>query len=581
MAEAGVAADNTLVTARNIGGLRQRFDALPPARKMMAMVMVAVLIAAVAGSLLWSREPAYRILFTNLPDKDGGAIVQSLEQMKIPYKLDAGMISVPAESIYDVRLKLAAQGLPKAGNVGFELLDNQKFGVSQFAEQVNYQRAVEGELTRSIESISAVEKARVHLATPKQTVFLRDQQKPSASIVLTLHPGRVLDGGQVAGIIHLVSSSIPGLPVGNVTVVDQDGNLLSRSADLNARGNLDQRQLQYVGQIERGFVERLETILAPIVGKDNVRAEVTAQVDFAEIEQTSESFKPNSPPNAAAIRSQQTLDQTGRSSEDAAMGVPGALSNQPPGAAGAPITAPVQAQPIDPAAPPGTAPAVAPAVNSNIKKEATTNYEVDKTIQHVKQPVGVVKRLSAAVVLNYKAGKDKDGKVAYVPFSATEMTQINNLVREAIGYNKERGDSINVVNAAFAESMPLEEKPLPDKALNYIQSNAMDVLKMLVIAIASLYLLFFVVRPLMKDLTRSRDEARTIELDLGEPGSGSVFSIEGGADDSPEEQNKMAAFADLLQQAKELAKNDPRMVATILREWMTPQDDKNNPNKVS
>ncbi|QLI80559.1 flagellar M-ring protein FliF [Chitinibacter fontanus] len=571
MAEAGVAADNTLVTARNIGGLRQRFDALPPARKMMAMVMVAVLIAAVAGSLLWSREPAYRILFTNLPDKDGGAIVQSLEQMKIPYKLDAGMISVPSNVIYDVRLKLAAQGLPKAGNVGFELLDNQKFGVSQFAEQVNYQRAVEGELTRSIESISAVDKARVHLATPKQTVFLRDQQKPSASIVLTLHPGRTLDGGQVAGIIHLVSSSIPGMPVANVTVVDQDGNLLSRSADLNSRGNLDQRQLQYVGQIERGFVERLETILAPIVGKDNVRAEVTAQVDFAEIEQTSESFKPNSPPNTAAIRSQQTMDQTGKNADDAAMGVPGALSNQPPGAAAAPITAPIASG----------ASAVGSVASSNSRKEATTNYEVDKTIQHVKQPVGIVKRLSAAVVLNYKAGKDKDGKVAYVPFTAAEMTQINNLVREAIGYNKERGDSINVVNAAFAESMPLEDKPLPDKALNYIQSNAMDVLKMLVIAIASLYLLFFVVRPLMKDLTRSRDEARTIELDLGEPGSGNVFSIEGGADDSPEEQNKMAAFADLLQQAKELAKNDPRMVATILREWMTPQDDKSNPNKIS
>lgn len=571
MAEAGVAADNTLVTARNIGGLRQRFDALPPARKMMAMVMVAVLIAAVAGSLLWSREPAYRILFTNLPDKDGGAIVQSLEQMKIPYKLDAGMISVPSNVIYDVRLKLAAQGLPKAGNVGFELLDNQKFGVSQFAEQVNYQRAVEGELTRSIESISAVDKARVHLATPKQTVFLRDQQKPSASIVLTLHPGRTLDGGQVAGIIHLVSSSIPGMPVANVTVVDQDGNLLSRSADLNSRGNLDQRQLQYVGQIERGFVERLETILAPIVGKDNVRAEVTAQVDFAEIEQTSESFKPNSPPNSAAIRSQQTMDQSGKSADDAAMGVPGALSNQPPGAAAAPITAPVASG----------ASAVGSVASSNSRKEATTNYEVDKTIQHVKQPVGIVKRLSAAVVLNYKAGKDKDGKVAYVPFTAAEMTQINNLVREAIGYNKERGDSINVVNAAFAESMPLEDKPLPDKALNYIQSNAIDVLKMLVIAIASLYLLFFVVRPLMKDLTRSRDEARTIELDLGEPGSGNVFSIEGGADDSPEEQNKMAAFADLLQQAKELAKNDPRMVATILREWMTPQDDKSNPNKIS
>ncbi|WP_084282624.1 flagellar basal-body MS-ring/collar protein FliF [Deefgea rivuli] len=573
MAEAGVATDNTLVRAGNIGGLRQRFNEMPAARKMIAMVMVAVIVAGVVGSLLWSREPAYRILFTNLPDKDGGAVVQSLEQLKIPFKLDAGTISVPADRIYDIRLKLAAQGLPKAANTGFELIDNQKFGVSQFAEQVNYQRAIEGELVRSIESISSVEKARVHLATPKQTVFLRDQQKPSASIVLTLHPGRSLDGGQIAGIIHLVSSSIPGLPVSNVTVVDQDGNLLSRSADLMNKGSLDQRQLQYVNLVERGFVERLETILAPIVGKGNVRAEVTAQLDFSEVEQTSETFKPNSPPNAAAIRSQQSLEQSGRSAEDAAMGVPGALSNQPPGAAAAPITAPVASE----------ASAVASTGASNMRKEGTTNFEVDKTIQHVRQSVGTVKRLSAAVVLNYKAGKDKDGKLSYVPFSPAEMTQINNLVREAIGFNKERGDSVNVVNAAFAESMPLEEKPLQDRALTYLQSNGPDVLKAFVILVAVFYLLFFIVRPLMKDITRSREEARTMELDLGEMAAGDHFSPDSGVKtESEEDQSKMSAFADLLQQAKELAKNDPRMVATILREWMaSAADDKGNPNKIS
>ncbi|WP_410498988.1 flagellar basal-body MS-ring/collar protein FliF [Chitinibacter sp. S2-10] len=564
MAEAGVAADNTLVTANNFGGLRQRFETMSPARKMMAMVVVAVLIAAIAGSLLWSREPTYRVLFTNLPDKDGGAIVQSLEQMKIPYKLDAGMISVPSDNIYDVRLKLAAQGLPKAGNVGFELLDNQKFGVSQFAEQVNYQRAVEGELTRSIESISAVEKARVHLATPKQTVFLRDQQKPSASVVLTLHPGRSLDGGQIAGIIHLVSSSVPGLPIANVTVVDQDGNLISRAADLNARGNMDQRQLQYIGQIERSFVERLETILGPIVGEKNVRAEVTAQVDFSEVEQTSESFKPNSPPNEAAIRSQQTLDQSGKSAEDNALGVPGALSNQPPGAAAAPITAPVASDVVS-----GSTAA------TNTRKEATTNYEVDKTIQHVKQPVGIVKRLSAAVVVNYKAGKSKDGKMAYVPFTPAEMAQINNLVREAIGYNKERGDSVNVVNAAFAESVPLEEKGIEEKALNYIQTNALEVMKMAVIVMASLYLLLFIIRPLMKDLARVRDESLAQELNLGEAGPSNLFIMDGVPQGgTPEEQSKHAAYAELLQQAKELARNDPRMVAMILREWMNPDEER-------
>ncbi|MBE9608808.1 flagellar basal-body MS-ring/collar protein FliF [Chitinilyticum piscinae] len=571
MAEAGTAAQ-TINAGQALGGFQQRFAALSGGRKVLLMAVGAALVAALIGGMLWSREPSYRLLFTNIPDKDAGAVVQSLQQMNIPYKLDAGGISVPADKIYDARLRLAAQGLPKAGNVGFELLDNQKFGVSQFTEQVNYQRAVEGELARSIESISAVEKARVHLAIPKQSVFLRDQQKPTASVILTLHSGRLLDDAQVAGILHLVSSSIPELQVKNVSIVDQDGNLLSNNNRIN-QANLDQKQLQYIALIERGYVERVQAILAPLVGKDNVRAEVTAQVDFAEVEQTSETYRPNSPPNAAAIRSQQTLDQQGRSTDPGAMGVPGALSNQPPGAATAPITAPV-----------GSEVASASGASGNSRREATTNYEVDKTVQHVKQPVGSVKRLSAAVVLNFKPGKNKDGKPDYVPFTAQEMAQINNLVREAIGYNQSRGDSVNVVNAAFADARSLEDKPVVEKATDYLQTNWPSVLKALLLAIAVIYLLFFIVRPLMKDITR-KPEAKPLQLDLGE-GMGSLTADngedgEGGGRSSEEDQAQMAAFADLLQQAKELAKNDPRMVATILREWMNEDEGKNdNPNKV-
>jgi flagellar M-ring protein FliF len=571
MAEVSAAADNNLITARGFGVARERFAALSSGRKIGLMIAVAAVIALIVGNMLWSKEPAYRILFTNIPDKDGGAIVQSLQQMNVPYKLDpGGTISVTADKIYDVRLKLAAQGLPKSGNAGFELLDNQKFGVSQFAEQVNYQRAIEGELARSIETVASVSKARVHLAMPKQTVFLRDQQKPTASVMLTLHPGRILDGGQVAGIIHLVSSSVPELPIKNVTIVDQDGNLLSKLPEMS-QNNLDPRQLLYVQHVEKGFVERVETILAPLVGKENVKAEVTAQIDFAEVEQTSESFKPNSPPNSSAMRSQQTLDLQGKSSNESAGGVPGALSNQPPGAAAAPITAPTASGASE-----------AAGVNSNSRKEATINYEVDKTIQHVKQQVGGVKRLSAAVVLNFKPGKDKSGKMTYLPFSPQEMTQINNLVREAIGYNKERGDSVNVVNAAFADSLPLEEKKLQEKALAYIQTNATDVGKLALIAIVVLYLLFFVLRPLMKDMAKTREEARIQELDFGETlgPDGEKLSADEQNPEEDENQNRMAAYAELLQQAKELAKDDPRMVATILREWMLKSDEKGgDPNK--
>jgi len=554
MAEAGVATG----TARAADGLRQRLDAASPAQKIAWMVGLAALIALVVGAFLWSRAPVYRILFTNVPDKDGGAIVQSLQQMNVPYKIEAGgSISVPTDKVYDVRLKLAAQGLPKAAGVGFELLDNQKFGISQFAEQVNYQRAIEGELARSIETISSVEKARVHLAVPKQTVFLRDQQKPTASIVLTLRPGRVLDGDQVAGIMHLVSSSVPELQVKNVTLVDQDGNLLSRNRD-RSRANLDPTQLQYVQQVERSFVDRVEAILAPIVGRGNVRAEVTAQLDFAEVEETSEKYRPNASPASAAIRSQQTLDQSGRNVTESAIGVPGALSNQPPGAAAAPLTAQAVAE--------GGAGATG---STNSRRESTTNYEVDKTIQHVKQPVGNVKRLSAAVVINFKSGRDKEGKTTFAPYTPQEITQINNLVREAIGFNAQRGDSVNVVNAAFADSIPVEPLALQDRALTYFKANIADVVKLLLIAMAVIYLLFFIIRPLMRDIARPQTEggANLPDLGLDEDESGSLRDVLSRAE-KEEDQAKLSAFAELLQQAKELAKNDPRMVATILREWM-------------
>lgn len=562
MAEAGATAQR----GSNIGmdGIRQRLGGLSSTQKIVMMVAVAAIVALVAGLVLWSREPAWKILFTNVPDKDGGAIIQSLQQMNVPYKLDAGgTIQVPADKVYDARLKLAGQGLPKSGGVGFELMDNQKFGISQFAEQVNYQRAVEGELARSIETISSVERARVHLAIPKQTVFLRDQQKPSASIVLTLHRGRQLDRTQVSGIIHLVSSSVPNLPVKNIALVDQEGNLLSQNGQDT---QLDPNQMQYVQQIERSFVERIEAILAPIVGRDNVRAEVTAQVDFSEIEETSEKFRPNGSPNLASIRSQQTLEQQGRSGGDTnAMGVPGALSNQPPGAAAAPITVPA-ASGASVAEGAGGAP---------VRREATTNYEVDKTIQHVKQAVGNVKRLSAAVVVNHKPVTDAQGKTTFAPLSAQEMAQINGLVRQAVGYNGQRGDTVNVVNAAFASSRLPDEGALPDRAVAYLKANVTDVVKMVLIALALLYLLFFVVRPLMKDMSRSRETARMINLEAAEQGEGEAFRVADAARtaETEESEARLSAFADLLQQAKELARNDPRMVATILREWMAGEDE--------
>src|ERR1035437_3651101 len=286
------------------------FAQTPGGQNFFMMLGVAAIVGVMAAVWMWSQQPDYRVLFSNFSDRDGGAIVASLQQMNIPYKFaeGGGAILVPAAQVHDARLKLASQGLPKGGNVGFELMENQKLGVSQFLEQVNFQRALEGELARSIESLSAVQGARVHLALPKASVFVREQQKPTASVLLNLHSGRTLDQGQVSAIVHLVASSIPELPAKNVTVVDQSGNLLSDASRANSNKGLGPAQLKYVQDIQQDIAKRIESIITPIVGLNNVRAEATADVDFSNSEQAAEVFKPNQTSAASTIRSQQTSE---------------------------------------------------------------------------------------------------------------------------------------------------------------------------------------------------------------------------------------------------------------------------------
>ncbi|GAB3264995.1 flagellar M-ring protein FliF [Chitinimonas naiadis] len=572
MDDAVVAVDNRDAQQGERPTLIQRFNQLPNPRKILLIAVAAAIIAAAAIAFLWAKDPGYKILFANISDKDGGQIVQTLQQLNVPYKLEAGgVISVPAEFVHSARLQLASQGLPKGGTVGFELLDNQKFGISQFGEQVNYQRAVEGELARSIESLSAVSSARIHLAMPKQTVFLREQQKPTASVLLTLHPGRTLDGAQIAGIIHLVSSSIPDLPVKNVTVVDQDGNLLSNLPDLmnGGNGSLNQRQMALVHQQETLLSERIQKILEPIVGNDNVKAEVTVQMDFSEVEQAIESFKPNSPPNASAIRSEQTAEGSGAAANQPS-GVPGALSNQPPGAASAPVTLPN---------PPGVT--VNNGAGGTSHKEMTRNYEVDKTVEHVKQQVGVLKRVNAAVVVNFKRVQQKDGGVKSVPLTQAEINQVTNLVQEAIGYNKDRGDSVKVVNAAFADRvLDVAGKSFFEKLTEYLIAHTADIIKVILIALVLAYLMFGVVRPILRDVIRPKQDKGAMG---GEEGGVALTAeelaqseVEAEVVAEAEASMQLAAFSELLQRAKEMAKEDPRMVATIIREWLNadPADQK-------
>ncbi|MBP8309286.1 MAG: flagellar M-ring protein FliF, partial [Burkholderiaceae bacterium] len=348
------------------------FAALPVKHLALLGIGLAALVAIAVASVMWARTPDYKVLFANLSDKDGGSVVASLSQMNVPYKYaeGGGAILVPASQVHDVRLKLASQGLPRGGTVGFELMENQRFGITQFQERLNFQRGLEGELARSIQALPVVQGARVHLALPAQNGFMRDQQKPSASVLLNLHPGRMLDRAQVAGIVHLIASSIPDLSPKQVSIIDQTGALLSANGESGASG-LDPGQLNYIRQVESGHIARILAILEPIYGRDNVRAQVSADVDFTQSEQTAEQFKPNQGTEPAAVRSMQTLeakDANGAGTQ----GVPGAMSNQPPVAATAPANA--AAQTPQAAGQPG-AQAGAPG-----RKEATTNYEVDKTV---------------------------------------------------------------------------------------------------------------------------------------------------------------------------------------------------------
>ena len=523
-------------------------------RKIMLMLGVAAVVAVMGAVWMWGQQPDYRVLFSNFSDRDGGAIVAELEKMNIPYKYaeGGGAVLVPAERVHDARLKLASQGLPKGGNVGFELMENQRLGSSQFIEQVNFQRAMEGELARSIESVSAVQAARVHLAMPKDSIFVSEQKQPTASVLLNLHPGRALDPQQVSAIVHLVASSVPGLPTKNVTVVDQNGSLLSDTSKAASLNGMDPSQTKYVQELQQNVVKRIESIITPIVGPGNVRAEATADVDFSRSEQAVESYKPNQTPDAMAIRSQQTSESLNGTANPA--GVPGALSNQPPAPATAPIVAPGQ----KPAAP-AVAAAAAPVANT--RKDATVNYEVDKTIQYVQQGGGGLKRLSVAVVVNYRKTTDKSGKSVMQPLSEAETTQITNLVKEAMGYNQERGDTLNVVNSPFAST---EREALPElpfwKQPEYVEyiEIAKVAGKYLLIAVALVVLYLKAAKPLLKKISEPPALPAPDHDALQHAAGGGLKALPPG----------QRSYQENLSRAQKMASEDPRVVANIVKTWV-------------
>ena len=524
----------------------------------LALGAFGVLALAVALFFM-GQQPDWKVLYNNLGDKDGGAIVSQLTTMNVPYKYaeGGGAIMVPSDKVHDTRLRLASLGLPKGTVNGFELMEANRFGMTQFQERLTFQRGLEGELTRSIQSLSSVQAARVHLALPAQNGFFREQQKPSASVLLTLHAGRTLDKSQIAGIVHLVASSVPEMNPKAVSVVDDAGSLLSATPDGLAQG-ADIQKLQYVQQVEQLYTRRILDMIEPLVGVGNVKAQVSADIDFSLAESTSEQHRPNQGGEAGSVRSQQSIED-GRNPVAQPAGVPGATTNQPPATSTAPIN--------------GQAAALGVASNGDkpgsLRKESVVNYEVDKTVRTVREASGTIKRLTAAVVVNHRSTTDaKTGKAGSAPIPPEQVEQMTALVRETIGFSKDRGDSVNVVNAQFNAVKPVEEVPV----VWWKQSDNLELMRSLSWPVGmlgmALLVLMGLVRPglkAMKPLPPPPPEPviTTQQLDalVDETPDRPALPVPGSSNEPTPEQIRLA-------DAKRLALENPIAVANIVKGWV-------------
>jgi flagellar M-ring protein FliF len=514
--------------------------------------------------VLWSQSPSFVPLYGNLSQKDAMEIAQALQSAGIDYEVDQsnGIVLVPSGDLRDARMKLAGQGLPQSSSVGFELMQEETgFTTSRMVESARYQRAIEGELARSIMTMASVESARVHLATPKQSVFIRKRKFPSASVVIKLYPGRTLERGQVEAVTHLVASSVPELEVSNVTVVDQRGRLLSTKKD-SREMEMTSSQFEYTKGLEVHFKQRIEDILAPLLGRQNLRAEVTADVDFTITEQTQEYFNPET----NALRSEQINEQQSLLSE--VQGVPGALSNQPPAAGVAPEVAA------------GAATGETAAAPLNSSKRATRNYEVDKTISHTRLPNNRLRRLSVAVVVNERYVTGDNGETVPLKRTPEQITRITNLVKDAIGFELQRGDSVQVVSEPFF--VPTAPEPLPEVPM-WEEGWFWDMVRNAGGWVLALLLILLVVKPTMSRLLQHATVVHT-QPEMAAAGAGAgtgAGAYPGGAGVAGERMAELGegdealhlpgprSYEKTLDAARNMIAEDPKRVAQVVRKWIS------------
>ncbi len=528
-----------LVNPDNMVGQFVGMSNLPVIRQIGLLLGLAASIALGVGIYSWAKEPNYVPLFDGMSGADAAQVVTILEQGNTPYRMQGSMVAVPAGKVHNLRIQLASQGLPKSSSPGYELLDEeQSFGTSSFVEKARFNRALEGELSRSIATLNSVKGARVHLAIPKKSAFLRNQQGASASVLISLFPGRKLNQAQVAGVIHLVASSVPGMDSEQVTVVDQQGNLLTGSGGSSAMA-MGSEQFSFASSIEENYSQRIVDLLVPIMGAGKVRAQVTADVDFTAVERTSETFGPNN----QLVRSEQTSEERRSDNSKAFGGVPGAQSNQPAAALGG-----------DDAASGNSSAA------TQTSRNATRNYELDKVISHVKEAPGNIKKLSVAVLLDHRQQTNEAGDIERLPLPDEEIERLTLLVKEAVGFNEERGDSVNLMNASFLEPElmePLAEVPV------WQEPWVLDIAKQVAGGIGILVLVFGILRPVMKSLAGfGKSGGRTVngELQLG----GDQAAVGGVAQLPP----GVTSYDQQVQLAQNIAGQSPKRAASVMSDWV-------------
>ncbi len=557
-----------LVSAENMTMQASGFGNLPALRQLGLLVGLALTIALGVTIAMWSQTPNYSVLQGNLNAKNLAQITQSLDGAGIEYKLtnDGHTLMVPLEKLQQAKMKIASQGIVIGDTAGYALLDqSQGLGSSSFMQKVRYKQAMEGELAKSISKLDMIASARVHLAIPKQSAFIRKNSKPTASVILDVQPGRVLDDSQIAGIVNMVASSVAGMEARDVTIIDQKGRLLSqRGSDSMI---MTSNEFNYTHHFEEEYAKRIVNIISPIVGIGGVRAQVVADIDFTAQEQTRESYRPDQ----KALRSEQVYKETNTEPQRVG-GIPGALSNQPP-ATGTTI------KPV----------ANIPGENGKKTKEivntgqstsrAIRNYELDRTISHTRtQPVSL-KRLSVAVLVNYIDSVDKRGRHKQVPLDKATMARITSLVKETVGLNKSRGDTINVVNTPFQE--PEQVAPMPAPSM-WKQPWVLRLAKQLLGGLGVLFVVLGVLRPMLKNLsTNSTKETNSLRGEimpqgqLAAPGGGGQQAaladgdgLSGNAQSAMQQTTKIKNEQQLVELASNIAKDDPRRVAQVMTTWV-------------